>query len=545
MSANQHVILKQTLQLQISRRDNHLALQQRFLRLVEEKLMPRLEPVFDRLVGPDEWVELDELAIDLGCLAPQESDQIWLDKAFRVYVEALEQHLAKLNSRPVTSSLEQNVDLLAFFLTHGVIPWWGAGVSMETLVQNQLQHLATRLPVLLSAANARLRWVRQFGDTIQQQAFDAVSARILGNTQSADALPVSLSQWLDLSPQGVSLREWRNFYWDTLWEALHQPLAFPSNWLQSLIKESISKLPNHHAMEHLVVHWLTLSGNTSLQEAGKSQPKTALGRGNTPLPETGKLQLRTALSNGFLQWFGSLPPAEQTKILQKKRMIKALKPILPPIDNLDAISAGNKTAVNKTAGNKADEDTAVQTPTPGISYSASSTRLEIGQDGLFVPLAGIVLVHPFLPTFFQRLDLLDGVQFRDTAAQEQAIHSLYYLATGLEKPAEEETVLLKILCGMEPEQAIEKELDLGKVAKEEVIRLFEAIIQNWETMAGSDPEDLRGSFFVREGKLKMGDMGWQLTVEEKAYDFLLSKLPWGLSPISHTWMREMIWVDWG
>ncbi|HOY16500.1 MAG TPA: contractile injection system tape measure protein, partial [Haliscomenobacter sp.] len=101
MSANQHVILKQTLQLQISRRDNHLALQQRFLRLVEEKLMPRLEPVFDRLVGPDEWVELDELAIDLGCLAPQESDQIWLDKAFRVYVEALEQHLAKLNSRPV------------------------------------------------------------------------------------------------------------------------------------------------------------------------------------------------------------------------------------------------------------------------------------------------------------------------------------------------------------------------------------------------------------------------------------------------------------
>ena len=37
-------------------------------------------------------------------------------------------------------------------------------------------------------------------------------------------------------------------------------------------------------------------------------------------------------------------------------------------------------------------------------------------------------------------------------------------------------------------------------------------------------DELRGSFFIREGKLKTADLGWHLTVETKSYDMLMNTL---------------------
>ena len=63
-------------------------------------------------------------------------------------------------------------------------------------------------------------------------------------------------------------------------------------------------------------------------------------------------------------------------------------------------------------------------------------------------------------------------------------------------------------------------------------------------MEGSTTEELRGSFFIREGKLKTADLGWHLTVETMGYDMLMNTLGWGLSPIQYPWMEKMLWVDW-
>ena len=181
---------------------------------------------------------------------------------------------------------------------------------------------------------------------------------------------------------------------------------------------------------------------------------------------------------------------------------------------------------------------------PQVDRQPENPRTVPDPDGLFVPLAGIVLVHPFLPAFFGRLGLLTGGQFPDEATRERAVHLLYHAATGLQHPAEEELPLLKLLCGLDFETPIERELDLNEPERSETRQLLQAVITQWAVLEGSAPDDLRGSFFVRDGKLRRGDMGWNLTVETKTWDILLTKLPWGLSPVMHTWMTEMVWVDW-
>ena len=104
---------------------------------------------------------------------------------------------------------------------------------------------------------------------------------------------------------------------------------------------------------------------------------------------------------------------------------------------------------------------------------------------------------------------------------------------------------MKILCGIELETPIARGIDLTEPEKAEAVQLLQALVSQWQAVEGSSPDDIRGAFFVREGKLQYGEMGWHLTVEVQAYDILLTKLSWGLSPIMHSWMKEMIWVDWG
>jgi hypothetical protein len=57
-------------------------------------------------------------------------------------------------------------------------------------------------------------------------------------------------------------------------------------------------------------------------------------------------------------------------------------------------------------------------------------------------------------------------------------------------------------------------------------------------------EALRETFLQRLGKLSPTDHGWLLQVEQKAVDFLLNRLPWGIGVIKLPWMDEKIFVEW-
>lgn len=162
----------------------------------------------------------------------------------------------------------------------------------------------------------------------------------------------------------------------------------------------------------------------------------------------------------------------------------------------------------------------------------------------FFKNAGVILLHPFLNTFFKQLGLLKGATFKNISCQSKAVLLLHFLATGEEKVPEYEMYLPKFLCGMPANMPLDHTLKISKKEKKEAFNLLEAVIDHWGALGSTSPEGLQEGFLRREGKLEKEQTGWKLYVEQKTLDMLLDKLPWNLSLVKLAWMQEILKVEW-
>ena len=164
------------------------------------------------------------------------------------------------------------------------------------------------------------------------------------------------------------------------------------------------------------------------------------------------------------------------------------------------------------------------------------------KEGLYIDNAGLVLLHPFLPRFFEALGIAGDDRL---LAPERALGLLHFLATGQVLAPEYELLLPKILCNIPLATPVPADTGLQEAEKEEAAALLEALIRHWEALRSTTPDGLRGTFLIRPGKLTLRDDGdWLLQVESKSYDILLDQLPWGISMIQLPWMARMLWVEW-
>jgi hypothetical protein len=167
---------------------------------------------------------------------------------------------------------------------------------------------------------------------------------------------------------------------------------------------------------------------------------------------------------------------------------------------------------------------------------------------LAVPAAGLVLLHPFLATYFDSLGLLAGPgRFAGTHACSLAVRLSQRLATGAETAPEADCVLAKLLCGLKPEEAL---LPVGlhvpseqRVA-EEADRLLTAVIGHWAKLGRTSPEGLREAFLRRPGLVQRKGDGWLLRVERRGTDVLLDSLPWTIGLVRTPFMTSLLAVDW-
>ena len=168
-----------------------------------------------------------------------------------------------------------------------------------------------------------------------------------------------------------------------------------------------------------------------------------------------------------------------------------------------------------------------------------------GDNVLYSKNAGIVILHPFLERFFGTLGLLnEDANFNSAADRVRAIHLLYYLARGSESPAEHELLLEKVLCGWPIDAPLEKELELIQTERTESEVLLASVIEYWGRLGNTSPDGLREGFLQREGRLVRDAGRWELTVEQRGVDVLLSALPWSLHRIDLPWMASSLYIDW-
>ncbi|GAB1402882.1 hypothetical protein MASR1M74_00600 [Lentimicrobium sp.] len=172
----------------------------------------------------------------------------------------------------------------------------------------------------------------------------------------------------------------------------------------------------------------------------------------------------------------------------------------------------------------------------------TTNQTEIEEDNFYIDNAGLILLHPFLPRYFETLGIIKDKQL---IHPDRALNLLHYLATGNTSSPEYELILPKILCGLPLYLHAKSKKETSDKELEESLALLNAVINHWSALRNTSVDGLREGFLQRPGKLshkKDGD--WLLQLESRTHDILLNQLPWGFNRIQLPWMKRMLWVEW-
>jgi hypothetical protein len=174
----------------------------------------------------------------------------------------------------------------------------------------------------------------------------------------------------------------------------------------------------------------------------------------------------------------------------------------------------------------------------------SVTEFLSDKDSIYIHNAGLVILHPFLSTYFNRLNMIKDGDFMTEEFRHRAVHLLQYLAFGTENNEEHELVLNKILCNIPIEQPKSSGISLTELERKVSGEIQNSVLVQWEKLKNTSAESFQASFIQRNAALSRIQDNWNLKVEDRGYDVLLDTLPWGLGMIKTPWMTEFIYVEW-
>lgn len=162
----------------------------------------------------------------------------------------------------------------------------------------------------------------------------------------------------------------------------------------------------------------------------------------------------------------------------------------------------------------------------------------------YIDNSGLVILHPYLLTLFDCLNLLHEQKFKDPPARDKAVQLLSWLTYGTTGLPEHQLLLFKILCGIPLEQPVDRFIELTDMEMKEADSLLKAVIANWKAIGNTSPDGLRANFLLREGRLEWLKNEWRLRVTQTAPDILLERLPWSISIVRLPWMPYYLKTEW-
>ncbi len=165
-------------------------------------------------------------------------------------------------------------------------------------------------------------------------------------------------------------------------------------------------------------------------------------------------------------------------------------------------------------------------------------------DCTLIENAGLILLWPFFAHYFQTLNLIHQNKFIGIKESSHAAYLMDYLVYGHEESKELNLTLNKILCDIPRATPLELRVPLTSNEKELSTQLLEIAISRWDIIKNTSIEGFRESFLQRRGKLEWQEEKIVLTIEPKAYDMLIDKLPWSISTIRLPWLTQTLQVKW-
>lgn len=490
LELNRHRIVRQVLELEIASVGSAAMVQETLGRPFRDERLPEIEALFDEVAGPGAVLRLERLEIDLGCLRGPD----WLHRFFEALVEhlreELEEEAVKIArpegewSRPLPSPHDEVFRQFLLFLSRGRLPWWGGrprGTWTEALGGELGAEQWTVVgDVVRNDPRARRRLIHSVTDRLLASATEAFGELLHADRMLERLAPPGLSEDLRI--------RWRELFWMLVLDA-----ALPGRVTTERGRTLARRLLEERAVwSEAIARAASEPRHWPRRSAQEEEPDPA------PVPEPWREWLAHAASSRREDGFHRM-----------SRMVR------------------------KDADVERDE-------TSRSHFSGPESFLL--DEAAYLEGVGIVILHPFLEELFQSLGLLSGRDFRDRAARCRAVHLLGYLAYGGEVP-EYELLLPKLLCNLPWEEPLAPvALEPEEIAALDA--LLGAVLRHWEALKSGSAEWLREQFFLREGKLEPVDRGFKLTVERRAQDVLLDRLPWGLGLIRLPWMTQFLHVSW-
>lgn len=564
--SQQHLIGKTTFEINPGRLGDISGLQQDLSQLFWQQVLPEMEQLFDQLVSPDEVVRLEQLVLTLPPLGPHDLPIDFVPTLMKALRSTLQDHLAGyavdgiVAAGDVRSRISADWEIFLYFLDYGRLPWWSTAAPWsqwvgrwQTALQNNAPGQASLRALLAASPMAAERLIGQFSGAFRHQLILQVQPTWVQVRSLLDQAHL-LIQTLDIDLATVQRLDYQA--WSLLLVALGQsapqrpmPNTIYRDWLQLLVdvlhQQAAGEIFSGEISTDTSVD-VPAAERLSLPELSQGDAQDQSRSEAIPTARESPVirHLRTVIMEWAVavrsQWLAALNQVVDSRLVTPHSTVESpVPPIAATADNMS-----DNTARDNSRGSAGDPFASSRQLQP---EQAAGVRLSSDEAaaGLYLNQAGIVLLHPFLPPYFESIGLLSDRQFQDGACQQTAIYLLHYLATGATDPPEYELVLPKLLCGWPLDTPVVCP-DLPTAALEEAEHLLQAAIDHWQALKSTRPDGLREGFLQREGKLTCScDRTWKLQVEQQAIDVLLSRLPWSVSIVKLPWMDDLLTVEWG
>jgi len=588
-----HYIRQQYLEVDLKASESEgFALQHRLSDLYYAQLLPVIEKVLDQCSSAGNHLVIDRLDIDAGIIEFERIDQDLAPVVANALAHSIREKsaLRQADKEEETGSymMDSEVNLwevFIHFIAKGSLPWsyrLPTGKSLEEVIAELLMNdgiinsnriLADRIEVKLKSPNAAKRLAFQFSEhfiTLLRQKIYPVQVDSFNQSRHDNLWEVFihflLNGNLPRSYQLVPDKSLEKVLTDLFnQDDTNKPI--PVTKITDVFKSPF-------AAKRLVFQF---SENFVIKLLERICPKTtaelmrllSVSENVSLAPEEFRLLRQLVLEKMILQASsgGSISKVEIAKqVLDELQISTDLLPIVAKI--FEETWPEIKIPENKVSSVKSEQAAfhkKTNTDSPALNaedfksnqpenrmprkltfseeaYIDDEVVTKETVEGIYIDNAGLVLLHRFLPRFFDAL----GISIAEEIVQpERALGLLHYLATGQIKAPEYELVLPKIICHVPLSTSVHSDIEITDSEISEASALLDAVIEHWEVLRSTTPDGLRGTFLLRPGKLTRKEDGdWLLQVESRTFDVLLEHLPWGISMIKLPWMKNMLWVEW-
>lgn len=522
-----HLIKKQVIDLTLCKRQNAFRMQQLASEHYYRSMLSIIETQFTDFATDDEVIRIDRLEIDLGELTEKQLEKAtWDYELISRFGQLVKESLQQYSGQQ--QLIKQSVPAAfcgqwLFYMEKGYLPWNAAKPNKEW--KNKV--LET-LAVDFNAVSALRSLIGQNKNVVTRMVMQHDEVFLLGLTEVLTAekqtiLPAAMNEvysfFVELSKGGLisSLHlPAKKAFQQTLWCQVLKIAASRDKGLTAT--ELISRI--------LQMHW-------GLFEKNKRVPAAALA-GLQIIPAIIASLMKTSPVSEASQDVATDDNKSNQKYLNENKAAIDKTGGAKSFDTGEEHSGGGQTDLLANGSEPALEEVS----------RANAVAEKIDEDGVFVVHAGIVLLHPFLNSFFRRIALVKDTVFIGSLAKQKALYLLHYLATGKADAEEHELVLPKLLCEWPLGMPVENELSINTDMYEEAMNLLESVVAQWEILKNSSVSGLREGFLQRPGKIFTRNDNLYLQVESNSIDILLDHLPWNLSIIKLPWMNQILHVEW-